>query len=98
MYKYKKKKGQATVESVLLIVMLVNLGILILQTTMRGEGWIKKIVGTPGAYIRGMSIAGVWEPCENISSFPANIDCSAMDKHPNHEENNVLQVKGEPAQ
>ena len=94
-----KKKGQATIESVLLMLMLLSLATLILKTTMRDGEWIKKIVGTPGAYIRGMSIAGVWKKCENISQFPAQIsNCSAIADHPNHIENSVLQTKGESAQ
>ena len=92
-----KKKGQATLESVLLMVMLLSLATLILKTTMHDKGWIKTIVGTPGAYIRGMSIAGVWKRCQNISQFPAQINCSAINEHPNHKEDSVLQVQGESA-
>lgn len=102
MYK-NKKKGQATVESVLLMVLLLSLATLILKTTMYDDGndenWIKKIVGTPGAYIRGMSIAGVWKECKDISQFPAQIsNCSAaIAHHPNHIENSILQTTGQDA-
>lgn len=90
-----KKKGQATLESILLLVILVSLTIFIIQETMRGGEWMKKIIDAPGNHIRGMSIAGVWKKCKNPPIPPSSTGgCSAMDEHPNQEVN-TLQVEGE---
>lgn len=92
-----KKKGQATLESVLLMVMLLSLATIILKTMNDGE-WMKKIMETPGNYIRGMSIAGVWKPCEDLSNFPERVgNCFAIRHHPNHISASILQVKGDKA-
>ncbi|MDE0150921.1 MAG: hypothetical protein OXK80_00270 [Bdellovibrionales bacterium] len=90
-----KKKGQATLESILLLVILVSLSIFIIQETMRDGEWMKKIIDAPGNHIRGMSIAGVWQKCENPPIPPSSTgECSAMGAHPN-QEMNTLQGKGE---
>ena len=87
-----KKKGQATLESIFLLVILVSLSILVIQKTMKEDGWMKEIINAPGNHIRGMSIAGVWKECKDFSS-----NCNAMDDHPNHRKN-TLQVKGESSE
>ena len=90
----RKQKGQATVETVLLMVILLGIASLILTEGGNPRNWMETIVGTPGKYIHGMSIAGVWKICEDISGFPNSIDCSAMREHPNQEAK-ILQVEGE---
>ena len=85
-----KKKGQATVEAVLLLVLLVSLTILIIQTTMHDGEWMKKIIEAPGNHIRGMSIAGTWKPC---ADFPSN--CSAAINEYPTQELKTLQVQGD---
>ena len=94
-----KKKGQATLESVLLLVVLVSLTMLIIQKTMRGEEWMKKIIEAPGNHIRGMSIAGAWVKCQNPPVPPSSAGgCSiAMEKHPN-QNIHTLQTQGEDVQ
>jgi len=93
-----KKKGQATLEAVLLLVMLVSLTIFVIQKTMHDGEWMKKIIEKPGNHIRGMSIAGVWVKCENPPVPPTpSVNCDAVDEHPNQSRNN-LQTRGEDSQ
>ena len=101
MYKYKninKKKGQAVIESVLLMMLLFAMVMFVLKIGMKDNEWMKTIVGTPGKYIRGMSIAGVWEECETPPVPPSSGGggCSAMREHPN-QKHNTLQVEGNEA-
>ena len=90
----RKQKGQATVETVLLMVILLGIATLILKEGGEPRHWMKTIVGTPGKYIRGMSIAGVWKECADINLCPGKIiGCDAIDFHPNGEDK-TLQVQG----
>ena len=55
------KKGQATVESMLLIVVLLGLTIVVFRFMKDEEEVMLKIVDQPARYIKGMAESGVWD-------------------------------------
>lgn len=91
----KTKKGQATVEAILLMVTLLGIAMLVLQDGMKAGGWMKELVGTPGQYIRGMSIAGAWQKCQIPPSAGSSGSCAAITEHPNQSSVKGLQAKGD---
>ncbi len=79
-----KKKGQATVEAILLMVLLMGIAKVVIEDGMKTGGWMRTLVDAPGNHIRGMSIAGAWIECDTPPVPPsASSGCPAMNEHPN---------------
>ena len=72
--KLKFSKGQAIIESVLLMVVLLGLTMVIFDK-IKGEELISTLIDTPKNYIKGMSRSGVWKKSpEDIAEHPNKED------------------------
>ena len=68
--KLQLSKGQAIIESVLLMVVLLGLTIFIFNK-IKDEGLISALIDSPKNYIKGMSQSGVWKKYpEDIAEHP----------------------------
>ena len=73
-----KKKGQAVIESVLIMVMLVGLSLLLFNTTIKEQGWMNQLVGEPSKYLKGMAETGQW-----VKVNAGNMGNALPAEHPN---------------
>ncbi len=60
--KLRQQTGQAVVESVLLIVVLLALGRTVFSY-IREQQLIQKMITQPWSYVSGMIECGTWQPC-----------------------------------
>ena len=83
-----KKKGQAVIESVLIMTALISLSVFTFKT-IQGEGggdsWMNTLVGAPSKYLSGMAQTGKWVKAE------PNVDIINQGQHP---KNRTIQIKG----
>ena len=72
------KKGQAVIESVLIMVILIGLSVT-LFTAIKEKGWMNDLVGEPSKYLKGMAETGLWEK-----------NPSYAEHHPNAKERRIM--------
>ena len=76
------KRGQAVIESILIMVVLFGLTQLVfnvMKGQQGGESWMSQLVGAPSSYLKSMARSGVWEKSDQDIRF-----------HPNRSEGHLM--------
>ncbi len=69
----RNKKGQMTIEAVLLLVIMVAVFTVVHRTISEGE-YLSKIVSGPWGYMQGMVANGVWKSGNSNNMHPNAFD------------------------